>query len=115
MSEQILDYKTIVKLRKKLLKLNDVEINKKTLSEIKEIYDSVTLEFIDLEVSTSKKDKIVLALTKSSQYFNLLEEADFIRLDNDLIKRNETLAILSKTSIELNKVLIEFQKEIGIQ
>lgn len=57
----------------------------------------------------------MLALTKSSQYFNLLEEADFIRLDNDLIKRNETLAILSKTSTELNKVLVDFQKEIGIQ
>ncbi len=115
MAKHNLKYPTIVALRKKLVKLNIADLNTISFQEVSDIYNEVSLEFIDLDVPNEYKVKIVESLKSAAEYFNLIEEEEFIDLENDKQSRNEITAILSKVSTELNKVLVELQKEIGIQ
>jgi hypothetical protein len=115
MAKHNLKYPTIVALRKKLVKLNIADLKTITFQEVSDIYNEVSLKFIDLDVPKEYKDKIVESLNSAAEYFNLIEEEEFIDLENDTKSRNEITAILSKVSTELNKVLVELQKEIGIQ
>lgn len=115
MAKHNLKYPAIVALRKKLVKLNIADLKIISFQEIRDIYNEVSLEFIDLDVPDEYKVKIVESLNSAVKYFNLIEEEEFIDLENDKQSRNEITAILSKVSTELNKVLVELQKEIGIQ
>jgi hypothetical protein len=115
MAKHNLKYPTIVALRKKLVKLNIADLKTISFQEISDIYNEVSLEFIDLDVPEVYKVKIVESLKSAAEYFNLIEEEEFTDLENDKQNRNEITAILSKVSTELNKVLVELQKEIGIQ
>lgn len=115
MAKHNLKYPTIVALRKNLVKLNIADLKVISFQEVSDIYNEVSLEFIDLDVPNEYKVKIVESLKSAAEYFNLIEEEEFIDLENDKQSRNEISAILSKVSTELNKVLVELQKEIGIQ
>jgi hypothetical protein len=115
MAKHNLKYPTIVALRKKLVKLNIADLKTISFQAVSDIYNEVSLEFIDLDVPNEYKVKIVESLKSAAEYFNLIEEDEFIDLKNDTRRRNEISAILSKVSTELNIVLVDLQREIGVQ
>lgn len=97
------DLKTIKTLTKKLAMMNFKEYN--SLKKIKDNFDSLVLEFIDLD--PNNKD-LIESLKIASNYFNLLTEEDFNT--NDKNKMDESKSIISKITKELNSILIKWRK-----
>lgn len=97
---------TIKSLTKKLalIKLKQYD----SLSQVKEDFDDIATEFIELD---SGDQQVIEQLNYAAKYFNLLTEEDFS--SNDQNKINESLAIKSRFTKELNVVLVKWRKELG--
>lgn len=100
------DLNTVKILTKKLALFNLKKYE--SLSEIKIDFDSVAVLLIDLDPSDAE---LIESLSKAAEYFNLLDPSDFIT--NDSRKINESNAIISKFTQELNVTIVKWRKELG--
>lgn len=101
MNVEIETIKTLAK------KLASIKIKKySSLTEIKEDFDSIASELID-----SDDIEVIDTLKNSSKYFNFLTEEDF--KTNDRQKINESIALISRFTLELNSILVKWRKEHG--
>lgn len=100
------DLDTIKTLTKKLAVMNINKYN--SLTEIKEDFDSIASELIDLD---SSDKELIKSLNNASEYFNLLTEEDFDT--DDIQKINESKAIISKFTKELNTTIVKWRKDLG--
>lgn len=101
------DITTIKALTKKLalIKLKKYD----SLSQVKEDFDEIATEFIEFN---SDDQQVIEQLNCAANYFNLLTEEDFS--SNDQKKINESLAIKSRFTKELNVVLVKYRKELSL-
>jgi hypothetical protein len=97
---------TIKTLTKKLAVMNIIKYN--SLAEIKEDFDSIASELIDLDSSDTE---LIKSLKNASNYFNLLTEEDFNT--DDIQKINESKAVISKFTKELNTTIVKWRKDLG--
>lgn len=101
-----IDLNTIKLLTKKLASINLEEYD--SLSKVKSDFDSIAVELIDID---SNDTDLIESLNKAAEYFNLLEPSDFNT--NDFQKINESHAIISKFTRELNVIIVKWRKELG--
>ena len=101
-----MDIKTIKILTRKLARIQIKDY--RSLSEVKDDFDSVASSFIDLGLGSGE---VTEALKKASDYFNLLSEDDYKA--NDQQKINESKAITSASTRPLAILLSKWRKELG--
>lgn len=100
-----IDLETIKTLTKNLASIKLKKYN--SLSEIKKDFDSIATKLIDLD----NNDELIKSLTTASNYFNLLTEEDFETSDKQ--KVNESKAVISKFTKELNTIIAKWRRHIG--
>jgi hypothetical protein len=100
------DLDIIKTLTKKLAVMNINKYN--SLAEIKDDFDSIASELIDLDSSDTE---LIKSLNNASNYFNLLTEEDFNTYD--IQKINESKAVISKFTKELNTTIVKWRKVLG--
>jgi hypothetical protein len=100
----------IEKIKKLTRMLAVMNINKfSSLSELKEEFDEFATEIIDLD---SNDSNLIDSLKIAADFFNLLDEEDFIT--NDKQKLNESKSIISHLTRELNTTIVKWRKELGM-
>jgi hypothetical protein len=102
---------TIDKIKPLTKKLALISLkNYDSLSEAKDDFDEISLEFINLD---SDDTELVEVLKRAANFFNLLNPDDFETNDRQQI--NESKAVISRYSKELNSILVQWRKELGFQ
>lgn len=100
------DLEKIKTLTRRLSAINLKQYN--SLYDIKDDFDSIAFELIDIDSSDAD---LIASLKNASEYFNLLSEEDFNT--NNKHKINETSAVISCFTTELNTTIVKWRKELG--
>jgi hypothetical protein len=78
-----------------------------SLSKLKEDLDEIATELINLD---SDDVELIESLKKAYDYFNLLDDKDFVK--NDTQKLNESKAIISHFNRVLNTIIVKWRKKL---
>jgi hypothetical protein len=102
----MVDLKTIKRLTKELAIMNLKTYN--SLKEVSDDFNKIALELNDLVIEDKNVTNI---LNIASGYFNLLTEEDFT--SNDQILFNQSKAVISKFTKEINGLLNQWRKQLS--
>ncbi|MBK8296832.1 MAG: hypothetical protein IPK91_06050 [Saprospiraceae bacterium] len=104
----MVDINTIKRLTKKLALMNLKRYN--SLNEVRDDFNKIAIELNDF---VAENGHVTQVLNRASKYFNLLTEEDFSSNDRELL--NESKAIISKFTTELNSLLNNWRSQLSTE
>ena len=109
------EYKEVRLMRSKLIS-NLQLLDDDDLGKIKERFNTLALDFFEWEIPKRYSDKVATTLDEAKLFIDDMTDEDFVLIvEGSLERKNEILAMLSRTSKLLNQVLTEIGKELGYQ